>query len=541
MEESKDEIIWTEMNSDKFSKQYYHSNYKLFSWSDKLEKDKKTVINGYSMADGLRSVRIYGIDNKIKKSFLHRLVYFTQHNDETECFKCKRKEYFDIFNSKDYIVMKNDDKNDCNPDNLIKLCNFCGRKKNSKEEVKEIKDEEIKDEEEDIKRRINKKFIYVVYKKDDDDYIELFSNISEISEKFFIPKSIIKKIVKVYHDSNEIIWHENYRITYNYKNCEEIEDEIFKEIPNIKGILASNKGRIKFENNDTQKYNIITYGDTTSDNRNRVYINNRSYYVYVLVLRAFDYEGLLKKAEEIKNSPKYPECKDMSIEEIIDSHHTRYCIQVDHIDRNSSNNCLENLRWVTQQENNINTERVNTIQQFSKDKKTLITEFNSISEAAEELCTSAGNITAVCNGLRPSAANFFWRVKPEENADFIEEEKKEEVKNVQQYSLDGKLIAEFTTQTEAMEKTKIQGISAACLGKRKTAGGFVWKLKDTSTVRKTNIIQQYSKDGKTLIKEFPSQSEAQKETGVKAQNISECCYGRQKTAKGYVWKFKEDN
>ena len=91
-----------------------------------------------------------------------------------------------------------------------------------------------------------------------------------------------------------------------------------------------------------------------------------------------------------------------------------------------------------------------------------------------------------------------------------------------------------------MEKTKIQGISAACLGKRKTAGGFVWKLKDTSAVRKTNIIQQYSKDGKTLIKEFPSQSEAQKETGVKAQNISECCYGRQKSAKGFVWKFKND-
>ena len=101
MEESKEEIIWTEMNSDKLGKQYYHSNYKLFSWSDKLEKDKKTVINGYSMADGLRSVRIYGTDNKIKKSFLHRLVYFTQHNDETECFKCKRKEYFDIFYSKD--------------------------------------------------------------------------------------------------------------------------------------------------------------------------------------------------------------------------------------------------------------------------------------------------------------------------------------------------------------------------------------------------------------------------------------------------------
>lgn len=42
------------------------------------------------------------------------------------------------------------------------------------------------------------------------------------------------------------------------------------------------------------------------------------------------------------------------------------------------------------------------------------------------------------------------------------------------------------------------------------------------------------------LQEFPSLMEAQRQTGVKNQNIWECCAGgRSKTAGGYKWKFKQ--
>lgn len=48
-------------------------------------------------------------------------------------------------------------------------------------------------------------------------------------------------------------------------------------------------------------------------------------------------------------------------------------------------------------------------------------------------------------------------------------------KKVDQYSLDGKFIKTWSYITEAMEKLNIFHIEQVCLGKRKTAGGYIWK------------------------------------------------------------------
>ena len=46
-----------------------------------------------------------------------------------------------------------------------------------------------------------------------------------------------------------------------------------------------------------------------------------------------------------------------------------------------------------------------------------------------------------------------------------------------QYSIEGNFIDEHVSQHEAQIKTGVHqtGISAACIGKQKTAGGFIWK------------------------------------------------------------------
>ena len=50
-------------------------------------------------------------------------------------------------------------------------------------------------------------------------------------------------------------------------------------------------------------------------------------------------------------------------------------------------------------------------------------------------------------------------------------------------------------------------------------------------------VQQWSRDGKELIKTFESVEEAAKETGTDASHIPKVCRGERKTAGGFYWKF----
>ena len=42
-----------------------------------------------------------------------------------------------------------------------------------------------------------------------------------------------------------------------------------------------------------------------------------------------------------------------------------------------------------------------------------------------------------------------------------------------------------------------------------------------------------------VVQEYPSLREAERITGIKNQNISSCCRGKNKTAGGYVWRYKQ--
>lgn len=49
-------------------------------------------------------------------------------------------------------------------------------------------------------------------------------------------------------------------------------------------------------------------------------------------------------------------------------------------------------------------------------------------------------------------------------------------------------------------------------------------------------VIQYSKDGKEIAR-YASQKEAKERTGIKGNHICSCCKGKRKTAGGYVWKY----
>lgn len=56
-------------------------------------------------------------------------------------------------------------------------------------------------------------------------------------------------------------------------------------------------------------------------------------------------------------------------------------------------------------------------------------------------------------------------------------------KRVEQYDLQNNLIASYESAAEAGRQTGInsKGISLVCTGKRKTAGGFIWRFQEGST------------------------------------------------------------
>ena len=84
--------------------------------------------------------------------------------------------------------------------------------------------------------------------------------------------------------------------------------------------------------------------------------------------------------------------------------------------------------------------------------------------------------------------------------------------------------------------------SGKTLGKKygKIGGKIGGKIsgKSPSKIEKQSIpILQFSKDG-TLIKEWPSLSEAYRQLGIPQSNICHCLKGRRESAGGFVWRYK---
>lgn len=73
--------------------------------------------------------------------------------------------------------------------------------------------------------------------------------------------------------------------------------------------------------------------------------------------------------------------------------------------------------------------------------------------------------------------SFLIRIENQKHRVIVDTRTKGEkvLKAVLQYSLEGELKAEHISIAEAQRTTGIRNISDCVLGKRKTAGGFIWK------------------------------------------------------------------
>lgn len=201
-----------------------------------------------------------------------------------------------------------------------------------------------------------------------------------------------------------------------------------------------------------------------------------------------------------------------------------------------------------------------------------ITSYASVSEAVRKISTnfpnaSTANICYACNKKIDSAYGYIWRYRKNKNSD--EDLVKEEItiikrrSTVNQYNLSGKYLATYLTIKEAIINNKLtvsqSAIANACNGTTKSSGGFMWRyysdvqsIEDLSTSQeKTKIssidtwhssrpVIQYDLNG-NFIQEYQSCAAAAKAVGMsQPSGISRACSGIRKTAKGFLWKYKDE-
>lgn len=128
----------------------------------------------------------------------------------------------------------------------------------------------------------------------------------------------------------------------NFENLEDLAGEIWKDVPEYEGIYqVSTKGRIRSLKSSKHCKPHILKQTVQIEKSHRKYKNSSGYAFVKLYVNGKGYNKRVHRLVAITFIPN-PENKD----------------QVNHIDGNSLNNCVENLEWSNGSENTLHAKRV---------------------------------------------------------------------------------------------------------------------------------------------------------------------------------------
>jgi len=375
----------------------------------------------------------------------------------------------------------------------------------------------------------------------DGSFIKTWDRTTDVSKEYDIDPSCIGSACRNGTVSAGFRWR------YEFLD---IPGEIWKELPvdrnTTKGAFqVSNMGRVKFFKR------APSYGTKSNDGYfvANICINGKLRYkrIHRLVIGAF-----LEFREEF---------------------------MVNHIDGDKTNNRLDNLEYVTQQENvqhalETGLRKTVRISQYAIGGTEPIAIYESIKDASEKTGVRASNITDVARGRRNTSGGFVWIYADSVSLDnppstTIKRNLSKAAIRVQQWSIDGLTLINTHVSLEAASKTTgvhKGGISNASKGKYNSSGGFIWRLENSnsidipviiqstinpmasptpspmstpmaSLVRSNSVqVEQWTLDGSTLIQTYDSLQEAARAINVNSSNISAVLSGRQKTSGGFIWK-----
>lgn len=153
------------------------------------------------------------------------------------------------------------------------------------------------------------------------------------------------------------------------------------------------------------------------------------------------------------------------------------------------------------------------------------------------------------NKLNNSSDNLEW-ITSRENIQHSINNELRKIPHVFCFTPDKKLIAEYKSIQDAV---RASGLSESIIGQelnkeiKTLSGGFYWsrereirEVKNYLNTGKAKEVYQYDLNGK-FITSYPSTGIAAKAIGVKSSShIGECCRGKIKSYKGFIWRYVED-
>lgn len=192
---------------------------------------------------------------------------------------------------------------------------------------------------------------------------------------------------------------------------------------------------------------------------------------------------------------------------------------------------------------NKNFQKQKKIYQFSKNM-TFIAEWENLESIEKVLGYGKNAISTCCRCESKTAYGYIWRY--EENLDKKISLVSAQAKKVLQLDKKYNLVEKFESVSEAQRVTGINNISNCCIGKYKTAGGYIWvyekdydKFDKNEHMKNCTHIREVNKYDLNMnyLKTFNSVTEAAKDANGSTGNISLCCMGKLKTAYGFIWRY----